>query len=239
MITTLIKNRRFGRLVATGRKKSYPKFTKWECICDCGSVKYYRGDKLYDGGARACGCGRKFDYINRDRIEPTIVPHIRHISKILKPRSIPNDFFSTKLTHGMTNTDEFKVWCSMKERCYNPKTSNYHRYGGRGIEVCDEWRDDFKAFYDFMGDRPSPVHSIERYDNDGDYSPDNCEWATAKEQANNTSRNKLFSFNGIELNPMQWSEKMGIPYSVLSQRLNHLGWSFAKAISTPVRHRHE
>lgn len=84
-----------------------------------------------------------------------------------------------------SETPVYRIWVGMKQRCYNPKNKNYKDYGGRGILVCDEWREDFKRFISDMGERPSLGHSIQRIDNDKGYSPDNCKWATAKEQASN------------------------------------------------------
>jgi hypothetical protein len=88
-------------------------------------------------------------------------------------------------THGMHNTPEYRTWTGMKERCYNPSADSYKNYGGRGITVCDRWRDDFPAFYADMGPRPSENHSLDRRDTDGNYEPENCRWATRSEQQKN------------------------------------------------------
>lgn len=105
----------------------------------------------------------------------------------------------------------------MKERCSKP---NFARYSGRGISVCDEWNDSFMSFYRDMGDRPSKNHSIERINNDGNYSKENCVWATAEEQANNKCSTKKITAFGETLSMSQWSKKIGIAYGTLVNRLN-------------------
>lgn len=102
-------------------------------------------------------------------------------------------------------------------RCFKKKNHKYPDYGGRGITVCDRWLD-FTAFYDDMGERPKGM-TIERIDNGGNYEPDNCRWATPKEQANNTRRNRRITFNGETLNLTAWAERLGVTYGVLHWRL--------------------
>lgn len=93
--------------------------------------------------------------------------------------------YATNIKHGMHGTPEYNAWRAMKARCKNPKHKQYEGWGGRGIAVCSRWNDDFAAFYNDMGDKPSSAHSIDRIDNDGDYMPDNCRWATLSQQNRN------------------------------------------------------
>lgn len=124
--------------------------------------------------------------------------------------------------HGMTNTPEYYAWASLRDRCKNSNTVNYHRYGGRGIKVCDRWQNSFQAFYEDMGPRPSAEHSIDRKDNDGDYEPNNCRWATKEEQVYNRSTNIkiLVPTTGELLTSKETSEKLGINQNTLYSRLN-------------------
>lgn len=110
--------------------------------------------------------------------------------------------------HGKSKTVEYKTWDSIKARCYNIKNIRYKNYGGRGIKVCDKWLASFEDFYKDMGDRPSPDHSIERRENDKDYCPENCFWATRIQQMNNTSRSVYYEYNGISLSQRQWERKL-------------------------------
>lgn len=136
--------------------------------------------------------------------------------------------------HGMMGTSERRIWGQMRGRCLNPKNHAYHNYGGRGIKICDRWLESFENFYADMGERPSPRHSIDRKDNDGNYSPENCRWATPKEQCNNTRFTLKYSYMGQTLSITEWAEKLKINPGRLYQRIKR-GWPFEKAID-PQRH---
>lgn len=104
----------------------------------------------------------------------------------------------------------YHTWYAMVARCQNPRAQSYHNYGGRGITVCDRWLESFENFYADMGDRPSNKHSLDRIDNDGPYSPENCRWATWEEQANNRRNNVWIEFQGERLSAAQWSRRLGV-----------------------------
>ena len=128
-----------------------------------------------------------------------------------------------------------RIWRKMKERCYNTKVDNYHRYGGRGITVCDEWKDNFQAFYDWsMANGYADDLTIDRIDNDGNYEPGNCRWATMKEQANNKSNNVRITYKGKTQDIKQWSEELGIAYTTLFIRIQN-GWPVEKAFFEPIK----
>lgn len=121
----------------------------------------------------------------------------------------------------------------MLNRCRNPRTPGYERYGGRGITVCDEWSD-LAHFLADMGPRPSPTHSVDRIDNDGNYEPGNCRWASKSEQQRNRSNNRLLTHNGEVRCVTEWAEVRGLTTGIIMSRLL-LGWSIADTLDTPPR----
>lgn len=137
-------------------------------------------------------------------------------------------------THGMTGEPEHKAWVKMRERCNNPREIGYARYGGRGIKVCSRWAESFDNFFDDMGLKPSPKHSIDRIDNDKDYSPDNCRWATRTEQCRNRRSNVVLEYNGERKILREWSEQTGVSETLLRGRLRR-GWSIKDSFEKEKR----
>lgn len=133
----------------------------------------------------------------------------------------------SKTTHGYKYTSTYECWAGMIRRCKNPNQDNYYLYGGRGISVCERWLK-FDNFLEDMGEKPTNL-TIDRKDYNGNYEPNNCRWATPKEQSNNSSRNHLLTFNGKTQNMKQWSEELGINYSTIRTRLGK-GWSIEKVL---------
>lgn len=134
-------------------------------------------------------------------------------------------------------TAEHRAWGDMIQRCSNPNNPRYPRYGARGIQVCEKWLR-FQGFLSDMGKRPTEDHSIHRINNDENYQPGNCCWATAKEQARNRVSNRIIEFNGTRATLAEWSETTGINYYCLRQRLFKLGWTMEAAISKPIGQQH-
>jgi hypothetical protein len=136
-----------------------------------------------------------------------------------------------KRTHGATGTPEFMAWDAMRQRCTNPKFIGFKRYGGRGISVCERWQT-FEAFFADMGPRPSADHSVDREDNDGNYEPSNCRWATKVTQSNNRHSNLQLTFRGETRTAAEWERHMHLPVGIVSTRLKKPGWDLERALTT-------
>ncbi len=122
-------------------------------------------------------------------------------------------------THGLSHLPEYRTWQSMKERCLKPYATSYGRYGAIGVKVCERWVNSFQSFFDDMGSKPSPKHSIDRWpEKNGNYEKSNCRWATSFEQQNNTRKNNLIVIDGICMSVSQWSRKLGISRHLVVKR---------------------
>lgn len=134
--------------------------------------------------------------------------------------------------HGKCRTRLYHIWNGMKMRCSNHRNIAYKYYGAKGVSVCDEWRDDFIPFYEWaMANGYQDSLTLDRIDTDGNYCPENCRWATNKEQQNNTAYNRLYTYQGDTLDVTQWAERTGLPRNMIYKRL-YRGWSIEKALTT-------
>lgn len=140
----------------------------------------------------------------------------------------------TKHGESITKTAEYNAWLSMKNRCYRKGNKAYHVYGGRGIKVCSRWRRNYSRFLEDMGRRPSAQHSLDRIDNDKGYSPENCRWATKREQNINKRDVRLLTIDGITKCVTEWSETSGIPKGSIFNRLRR-GWPVKDAVFVPLQ----
>lgn len=195
---------RFGRLVVTAHIKG-SRHGAVETICDCGNAHISYSSNLTrtgKGASRSCGC------LNRE------------ICAALQTK------------HGACKTPEYRSWKNMIVRCENKNIKHYDRYGGRGIKVCDEWRQDFTKFLEHVGPRPSQRHSIDRINNDGDYEPGNVRWATMKMQARNTKRSVVVVVNGKEECAIDVWRMGNVPSGTFYNRLKK-GWDPIEAATTP------
>lgn len=189
------KGRKFGRLLTlryVGNNAAGDRL--WEFKCDCGKIIKRKMTLVFcgdrDGEVVSCGCYQR-----------EVIPVINK-------------------THGFSKSkSEYRVWRGMKRRCLVKGTPSYERYGGRGIKVCDRWINSFENFYYDMGDRPSSKHSLDRIDNNGDYEPTNCRWATKKEQSNNVRTNNWIEYNGIKMTLSQWSSYFRVTPTTLKSML--------------------
>jgi hypothetical protein len=197
---------RFGRLTITGRAATRYGQTAWSAVCDCGKTLETTGQRLRIGKIKSCGCIRK-----------------EIASKGLN------------IKHGKSGTPAWRSWKAMLDRCENVKDHSYPNYGGRGIHVCERWQE-FAHFLADMGERP-PGTSLDRYpDNNGNYEPGNCRWATVVQQARNKRTTRYLTANGKTLSLGDWSAITGIGTAVLWARISR-GWAGDKAVSTAVQHR--
>ena len=148
---------------------------------------------------------------------------------------------STNRTHGESKSRLYYVWRNMLNRCYNEKVNDFHNYGGRGIVVCDEWKDSFEAFRNwaiangYAPDANRGYSTIDRIDADGNYEPANCRWVDAAEQANNKRSNRIVHYDGKPMTIKQLSMASGIPYKTLYKRICILDWDIDSAVNTKVR----
>lgn len=183
---------------------------RWKSVCDCGGVAVSKTQNLTSGKTQSCGC------LQRERSA------------------------DMQRTHGNANTRAHNVWSNIIQRCTNPNFKQFHDYGGRGITVCDEWRD-FANFLHDMGQPPAGF-TIERVNNSLGYSKENCRWATRKEQQRNRRANHIIEFNGERKCLTDWAQAYGMHPGALNNRLR-AGWSIKEALGieprkTPARERY-
>lgn len=200
----------FGRWTARERDTS-SKRPRWICECTCGTVASVRQSGLRDGTSQSCGC--------------------KHREELTERMTAVGPTFKHGQARAGKHTKEYWIWMQMRKRCSDPKQEHFHLYGGRGITVCDRWLSSFENFIADLGPRPTPKHSIERVDSNGTYEPGNCRWATPKEQANNTSRNKFIEWNGQRKTAAQWAEELGVNSELILYRLEN-GWTVEEAFFT-------
>lgn len=208
---------RFGRLVVIERsidgKRRHP---KWLCQCDCGNKRIVFREALRDGRTQSCGCLQK----------ETAGDHCRTHGATIGGR---------KARHP---TPEYRSWCKAKERCYNPNTIGFRNWGGRGIEMCQEWRNDFSAFLSHMGKRPDGC-SLDRINPNGNYEPGNCRWTTPKGQGQTRRDNVLVNDGDERVSLIEFARRRNLDYKRLHRLVRREGLSLNQAMrelaSRPIR----
>ena len=203
--TKNLTGRTFGRLTVSHQIESDKTGrARWSCICECGKNNIeVSGRQLLRGKTRSCGC---------------LYKETRTVSKNKK--------------HGYFGTRIYSIWSGMMSRCNNSNHDFYHRYGGRGVKLCERWHK-FERFLEDVGLPPSDQHTLDRFpDNDGNYEPSNVRWATQSEQCRNRSNNMFVNYQNQNILVIELAETLGIDYNLLRGRIRN-GWSVGDAISTP------
>lgn len=205
---------KFGRLTVVSRLDNYispsgTKSSRWKCVCECGQYVQVLGKHLATGDTVSCGC-----YRNERRKE-------------------------VKTTHGGSKDRLYRVWLNMIARCYNPQETGYSNYGGRGITLCSEWKNDYSVFRDWAlnhGYDPNAARgesTIDRIDVDGNYAPDNCRFTSMREQTNNRRNNRILTYQGEQDSIANWIKRLSLNRAVVYKRIYN-GWSTDDAFERPI-----
>lgn len=199
-----LEGQRFGRLVVIEYSHT-DRGVHWKCLCDCGNEHVVHAGNLRRKIGGTKSCG-----------------------------CLVKELFNNR-THGQTDTKLYFVWVGMRNRCNRSNTPHYKNYGNRGISICDKWANSFENFQDWaLANGYQEGLEIDRIDNDGDYCPENCRWATRKEQHNNKRNNRSLTFNGKTQNLGQWADELGINRMTLTWRLSK-EWSVEEILNKPIR----
>lgn len=173
---------------------------KWVCKCECGNVSKVPSTYLTKGKSKSCGCYKGEVTAMRNK------------------------------THGMSHIDEYGIWQTMINRCYNENVKGYHNYGGRGVFVCDRWLESFENFFEDVGLRPTKKHSLDRFpDINGNYEPSNFRWATKEQQQRGQRRNVWLEHNGEKMVLIDWAKRFGVRHTCISEHLKS-GKTFSEIV---------
>ena len=237
-----LTNQKFGKLLVLERdyEKSL-KRPFWKCQCECGNIKSISSDHLLNRNTKSCGCLNKYQLSGKKFGMWTVLERAEKKSEnnkglwkclcecgkigyvnsynLIHKKSLSCGCIQKKVTierlttHNLTNTKLYRIYFDMKRRCYNPNNKRYKDYGGRGISICDEWKNDFMSFYNWsIENNYKEGLSIDRINVNGNYEPSNCRWATKKQQSNNKRNSIFFEFLGIKKTLKEWTDFMNWNY---------------------------
>lgn len=205
------KGQKYNRLtlIRFERKNKYH-HSFWLCKCDCGTEKIVNVSQVKSGAIKSCGCLNK--ELSRKRL------------------------MESTQTHGYANKERlYDIWKNMKRRCYDKSNKRYENYGGKGVIVCDEWKNDYLSFRKWAyANGYNDELTIDRIDVNGNYEPSNCKWSSWKEQMNNQTRNRFLAYKGKTMTMSQWAELLGLTYGAMNHRVQR-GWSMERIVNTPLR----
>lgn len=204
-----LTGQKFGRLKVLQFIEIRKHHSYWLCKCNCGNITEVSNSSLRSGKVKSCGCLRK--------------------------ETAKENVIKSQTTHHLTNTRIYNIWRSMKKRCYLKSYKAYKDYGGRGIRVCDEWRNDFMSFYNWaVANGYKENLTLDRIDVNGNYEPNNCRWVDWKTQQNNRRDNIHIQYNGENKSVYEWANTFDIKYCTLWWRIKN-GWSIEDALTMKVR----
>lgn len=198
-----LSGQKFGRLTAIKFVDVNHKNRKamWICKCDCGNTLLVESSQLTSGNTKSCGCIKK---------------------DLNKTRAVKHGYYNSRL---------YKIWYDMKRRCYDKRRTEYKYYGGSGIQVCDNWLDNYINFYNWAKNNGYADNlTIERIDYSKNYCPENCKWIPQKDQTQNSRHNHFITFNNKTMTITQWSRELGINRKTIRERLNK-GWKIENVLS--------
>lgn len=195
--------KKFGRWTVIGFCKKKKDHYYWSCVCDCGKEGVVEHGLLKSGHSKSCGCYSA----------------------------------EVRLKHGQATKDnrssEYRTWSGMIQRCENSLTKEYKNYGARGIKICEEWRTSFETFFSDMGKKPSSKHTLDRFpDNDGNYEPSNCRWATWAQQRRNMRTNHWIEFNGEKMVAADWAATLNVSANTVIRHFDNS--TFDKLIQSKI-----
>jgi hypothetical protein len=202
-----LKDFKFGRVTVLHPSDRVRSHSPVECRCECGKTFFTEAYRLKHGITQSCGCLRR----ERNRQSG-----------------------KARATHGLSKHPLYRVWSKMLGRCFCKTNKKYPIYGGRGVTVCERWRS-FPNFLSDVGERPSPYHSLDRIDTNGNYEPSNVRWATQDTQQNNRRDNRLFTIGGQTKTSAEWARKYGVSPNLVRQRVDRNGWPIEKALGLVTR----